>query len=366
MSARGTRRPRGRAGAAPGALAPVAFAALAFFAFAAREASAQRSGGAPAPAERRPYSVGARLSRGVAKIGEPVLYRAWITGGDPARVRFAAPDSGGAFTWGPLRATVKAPRAKPAERDAIRGVSFADFDTVWVEAPLQAFATGDLSVPGLAFELDDGSGPRAGRLPMTKLVVAPMLTAADTSARLRGLRGPLAAPWWERVPWTIVALVVLGLGACVAVIVWLRRRLPAPVEAAPVVARDPMTQALAELDALKRLGLPARRRFAEHAFQLGRIVRRFLEATLATPLPGDSTPELVIHLEAARLSGEDLKRIETLMRSWDQVKFARAEASADEAGRAEQSVEGLVRRLGARAPAAESSAGATPPPVRAA
>jgi hypothetical protein len=37
------------------------------------------------------------------------------------------------------------------------------------------------------------------------------------------------------------------------------------------------------------------------------------------------------------------------------VKFARAEASADEAARAEQSVEGLVRRLGARAPAPKAA-----------
>jgi hypothetical protein len=357
MSGRGTRTPRGWAGALS--------LALVLLASALGDASAQR-GSTPAPPARRPYSVGARLSRGVAKIGQPVLYRAWITGGDPARIRFLAPDSGGAFTWGPLRATVKTPRAAAVERDAIRGVSFADFDTVWVEASFQAFAAGDLPVPGLAFELDDGSGPRAGRMPMSKLVVAPMLTAADTSARLRGLRGPLAAPWWERVPWPIVALATLALFAIVALVVWLRQRRPAPVVAAPAVARDPVSQALAELDALKRLGLPQRARFAEHAFQLGRIVRRFLEATLGTPLPGDSTPEFVGHLEAARLSAEDLKRIETLMRSWDRVKFARAEASVDEAARAEQSVEGLVRRLGARTAAVENGADATPPPVRAA
>jgi hypothetical protein len=356
MSARGTRTPW------DAARAPAL--ALLILAAASPDASAQRP--APAPAGRRPYSVGARLSRGVAKVGEPVLYRAWITGGDPARVRFLAPDSGGAFTWGSLRATVKAPRAKALERDAVRGVAFADFDTVWVEASLQAFATGDLSVPGLAFELDDGSGPRAGRLPMSKLVVAPMLTAADTSARLRGLRGPLAAPWWERVPWLLVALVIVALCAVLALLVWLRRRPPAPVTAAPAVARDPAAQALAELDALKRLGLPARGRFADHAFQLGRIVRRFLESTLGTPLPGDSTPEFVSHLEAARLSAEDLQRVGNLMRFWDRVKFARAAESADEAARAEQTVEALVRRLGARKAAESAAAGASPPPVKAA
>jgi len=355
MSARPARTPRGPARAA----ALAAALALLILSAAIPEAGAQR-GAAPSVTGRRPYSIGSRLARGVVKIGEPVLYRAWITGGDPARVRFLAPDSGGAFTWGRLQAVVRAPRGKAAERDPSSPIAFADFDTVFVEAEVQAFASGDLSVPGLAFELDDGSGPRSGRLPLTRLIVAPMLTAADTSARLRALRGPLAAPWWERVPWKIVAFVVLALLAVAAAVITIMRRRPAPIVAAPAVARDPATQALAELDALKRLGLPARGRFGDHAFQLGRIVRRFLEATAGTPLPGDTTPEFVGHLEAARLAGDDLKRIETLMRFWDRVKFAQAEESVDEAGRAEQTVESLVRRLGARKPAGDPG-GATPP-----
>jgi len=340
-------------------------ATLALLTLPALAPPAGAQGAAAPPVSRRPpYSIGVRLSRNAVKIGEPTVYRGWITGGDPARIRFFAPDSGGAFTWGPLRATVRSPRGKPVERDAVGGVAFTDFDTVFVETKLQAFAAGDLTLPGLAFELDDGSGPRPGRLPVTKLVVAPMLTAADTSAQLRALRGPLAAPWWERVPWTMVALIAAGIGALVAAIVWLRRRRPATAVPAPAVARDPATQALAELEALRRLGLPGRGRFSDHAFQLGRIVRRFLEATAGTPLPGDTTPEFVGHLEAARLEGEDLKRIETLMRFWDRVKFARAEESVDEASRAEHSVESLVRRLGVRkAPADPAGA---PQPERAA
>jgi hypothetical protein len=314
------------------------------------------------PSEPPPYRLGVRLSRGVVKLGEPVRYRGWITGGNPGRVRFLAPDSGGAFTWGPARAMARTPRGKATEAGADGMIRFADFDTVFVETSLQAFTIGALSIPGLEFELDDGAGPRTGRLPVAKLIVAPLVTAADTSAELRALRGPLAAPWWERVPWRTVAIAAAALLALAGAIIWLvRLRRRAPV-LAPAVERDPGAQALAELEALRRVNLPARGRFAEHAFQLGRIVRRFLEATAGTPLPGDTTPEFVGHLQAARLAEDDLERIGTLMRFWDRVKFAGAEESVDEAARAEQAVESLVRRLGTRKTGTDAGGapGATP------
>ncbi len=348
----------GRRGGAPRGAAIALSLGLLIFAFPG-EARAQRAASRRAlspSAARPPYSIGVRLSRGVVKLGQPVVYRGFITGGDPGRVRFFTPDSGGAFTWGRLRAVVRAPRGRVAPGDAGGGVKFADFDTVFVETSLQAFAAGDLAVPGLAFEIDDGSGPRSGRLPVTKLVVVPMVTAADTAADLRSLRGPLAAPWWERVPWTRVAQALVLLAALAAAIVWWRRRrLPIEV-ASPATARDPASQALAELEALRRVNLPARGRFAEHAFRLGRIVRRFLEATTGTPLPGDTTPEFVTHLEAAQLDEVDVRRIDELMRFWDRVKFARAEESLEEASRAEHSVESLVRRLGERKAPGDSAA----------
>ena len=316
----------------------------------------QRARAPAAPGAPHAYSLGVRLSRGGAQLGEPVVYQGWITGGSPGRMRFLLPDSGGAFTWGPLHTRLKTPRSRPVEIDTRLATKFADYDSVFVEAELQAFALGDITIPGIEFELDDGSGPRRGRLPVTKLVVAPVLTAADSAADLRALRGPLGAPWWERVAWTMVALTVLGLAAAAAAVVWLRRRRRAALPvAAPVVARDPAALALAELEALRRRDLPARGRFADHAFQLGRIVRRFLEAAAGTPLPGDTTPEFVRHLEASTLDSDARDRIGTLMRFWDQVKFARAAASVEQATRAEHTVEGLVRRFAPRAAGPEPS-----------
>jgi hypothetical protein len=138
--------------------------------------------------------------------------------------------------------------------------------------------------------------------------------------------------------------VVLGLAAAVLLVWRLRRR---KVKAEPMQAparKHPAAEALDALAALRGLRLPEHGRFAEHAFHLTRILRRLLEATEATPRPGDSTPELLGHLEAARLEPADLRRLGELLAAWDRVKFARAASSLEEAGRAEAAVEDLVRR----------------------
>ena len=173
-----------------------------------------------------------------------------------------------------------------------------------------------------------------------------MLAAADSGASLRPARGPLAAPWWEQVPWRVLA--ALALLVAVA-IVWVRRLRPRKV-AAPVVTpvaarrRDPGAEALAELASLRRRELPGQGQFAEHAFFLGRILRRYLEATTHVPRPGDTTPELVRHLEAGGFAGEELQRLTGLLRRWDGIKFARLDSDIQEAERCEEVVRELVVR----------------------
>lgn len=222
-----------------------------------------------------------------------------------------------------------------------------------IEVPLQAFALGQLSVPGLRFEIDDGRGPRIYRLPTVTLTVVPVLSAADSSADFRAVHGPLAAPWWERVPWTWVILGLLGVTAIVALVVWRRwrRRAPAAAPLSAPEARDPRLEALAALAALRGLNLPEHGRFAEHAFRLGQILRRYLEVVTRTTRPGDTTPELVAHLRQAGLEPDDLARLSGLLRAWDQVKFAREPFTLDEAIRAERATEAFLRRPAATATA---------------
>jgi hypothetical protein len=155
------------------------------------------------------------------------------------------------------------------------------------------------------------------------------------------------------VPWIWVAVAALVLAALIALIVRLRRRRPKPAAAtavAPKRVRDPSAEALAELAALRRLHLPESGRFAEHAFQLTRILRRYFEATAGVARPGHTTPELLVERAGARLQPGALPKLEGLLHLWDRVKFARAESSVDEAQGAERETEALLRRPAAETP----------------
>lgn len=300
--------------------------------------------GRGASAARFPTRV--TVSPSPARIGQRLAYRASVLVEQGARVRFDRPAQGGEFSWGAARTgrtSVPAPRGWQ--------VAYGGVDSVWMELPLQVFATGAVSIPGPAIELvrQTGAGTRlVRRLPTAHLVVLPTITAADSNARLRALHGPLPAPWWERVPWPLVAAGTLVAAALAGIVVLLRRRKPAPVAtpaaARPQPVRDPGTEALAELAKLRALRLPETGRFADHAFALSRILHRYLEAVVGTPRPGDTSGELVARLRQSRLPGEDVNRLEGLLGLWDRVKFARAPLGVEEAVRCESAVESLVRR----------------------
>jgi len=314
---------------------------------AAAPADAAADSGLAGGARPWPARVTARPAR--VALAQPIEYRAWVLVPRAASARWLKPDGGGAMTWGALQAR----RAPGGGRAAL--------DTLVLESRLQIFAIGPVTVPGPAFRVTGVPGGGVRRLPTVRVWVTPSPGVADSAADLKPVRGPLAAPWWERVPWRIVLLVALALLALAALIVaWRRRRrrvVAAPATAPMALARDPAEVVLAELAALRARRLPEQGHFAEHALELTRIARRFLEATAGTPLPGDTTPELVGHLEAARLDPADVARVAALLGTWDRIKFARAPATIEEARRAEAAVEELARRrLAARAAPAAAQA----------
>jgi hypothetical protein len=194
------------------------------------------------------------LAPAVVALGQRVTYRAGLSPtAEPGTIRLLPSEQGGAFTWGTPR-VFQHPgwRRRPAPHPYAR-FDVHSLDTMGIEVPLQAFALGVLTVPGIRLEVDDGRGPRIVQLPNLQLTVVPVLTPADSNADFRAAHGPLAAPWWERVPWTWVILGLLLVAGVVALLVWRRRRRRGPA-AAPVArpeVRDPRAEALAALQALR-------------------------------------------------------------------------------------------------------------------
>jgi hypothetical protein len=272
-------------------------------------------------------------------------------GAGPTAVRWLRPDADGRFTWGEFSAHYVAGAATRTDpqRPSDRGL-----DTAFVEVHLQVFDTGVVSIPGLEFEVARGSNWDRHRLPVVELPIVPVLSAADSNAALHPLRGPLGAPWWERVPWLLLLLAGIVLLVTWYVWRWLRNRKPAvkPL-AAPVPVRvDPATEAMHELAALRKLRLPQDGRFADHAYGLTRILKRFLERATGLTRPGDTTPELVRRL-AVDGGVSEPQRLSATMKRWDEVKFAGARSDSEEARGSEVVVEAMIRDV--------APAGSAPP-----
>ncbi len=297
---------------------------------------------------------GAAIEPASAGLGERLAYTGVVTSAARVRVRFVPPRDDGAFHWGkPATRVLRPGDARPREATVARDgwLEIEPGVKAVVSVPLQVFAYGPVAVPGVDPETESAGARSRSRLPVANVTIVPVIAANDSTADFHALRGPLAAPWWERVPWWIVGGAVALVAAALGFWRWRRRRRAVAPASAPVARaprRDPTAEALAELAALRRLGLPAQGRFAEHAWRLTRVLRRFFEDTIGAPRPGDTSSELVQRLGAS-LDAEDVKQVDGLLRVWDRVKFARAASSAEEAERAEQAVEALVRRRSAPA-----------------
>jgi hypothetical protein len=298
-----------------------------------------------AAAAQAPANAQVTITPRAVRLGEPALYRATLVADPGVRAQWLPPDTSSALTWGPRRAW---------RSSAYDGAHREVADTIGVEIPVQAFELGPIVLQGIQIVVGSGDQARNYRMPSATFTVLPMISPADSQATLKPIHGPLAAPWWERVPWAWVAGALLLIAALVLLICRLRRK--RPTAAKPVPSVGPAEAALAALAELRQERLPENGRMAEHAFRLGQILRRYLEATTQTTMPGHTTPELVRSLAGSGLTPDDQKRLIALLRVWDRVKFARAPLTIDEAVRSEQAVESFVRRPVAAA--AEPQAGA--------
>ena len=159
----------------------------------------------------------------------------------------------------------------------------------------RSFTLGHGRCPGMSLRAAGRGAPRRTRLPVVRDRGAPGDEPPPTAMRaLRPVRGPLAAPWWERVPWRWVIVALVAIALIVALVAGCasptpgggatRRRFRRAIR---WPRRSRNSRRCAGCD------LPGQGRFAEHAFQLTLILRRFLERTAGGLKPGLTSGELV-------------------------------------------------------------------------
>ncbi len=149
--------------------------------------------------------------------------------------------------------------------------------------------------------------------------------------------------WWQS-PW-FIALVVLALVVAGFFVRrwWMKRPRPAP--AAPQVPPGPPPH----LEALRRLAeLRARHATLDAyavAIECSDILRTYIEARFALPIRYQTTREFLGAAQAApELGAEAQSQLGEFLKFFDQLKFARADATADQTLATIDGAEQFVRR----------------------
>lgn len=308
----------------------VAIAALVSLALAVGVGPAAGLGRAPRAPGVGPITARVSLAPDTARVGRPVRVAYDVIAPAGARVSFGTrPADDSLWTWRSW---------KPARaEDTPRGVRHR------LEAIGLPFRTGKLTVPDPRYAVRKADGRAlGGAFPRATLVVQSVLPPDQPAPDIRGLKPPFEPPWWARVPWWAVALV---LAAVALLIWWLRRPKKVADERQAAVAEPtepPHVEALAALDALVAEKLPERGQWLEHQTRLVAIVRRFLERRFGSPQPGYTTRELCLHLAWRGLPGADIERLRALLRVADLAKFARSDPGVEVARRHEAEARALI------------------------
>jgi hypothetical protein len=161
----------------------------------------------------------------------------------------------------------------------------------------------------------------------TDEVRVPIKRIAANAKDLNPLKEQWKAPR-NYLLWGAIALAVLA--AIAAVIWWVRKKRRSVVDA-PAVVLPPEVVALAELDRIAALGLPARGDYKQHYTLVVDALRHYLEARYGIEAMDRTTFELMDVLERRRVSVDGLG---PLLDEADLVKFAKFAPSTESAAAA--------------------------------
>jgi hypothetical protein len=161
----------------------------------------------------------------------------------------------------------------------------------------------------------------------TDQVRVPIKRIAANAKDLNPLKEQWKAPR-NYLLWGAIALAVLA--AIASVIWWVRKKRRSVVDT-PAVVLPPEVVALAELDRIAALGLPARGDYKQHYTLVVDTLRRYLEGRYGIEAMDRTTYELMGDLERRRVRVDGL---EPLFNEADLVKFAKFAPSPESAGHA--------------------------------
>ena len=261
-------------------------------------------------------------SLGEINIGTPVTIEIKVTHPPDTQIVFPRIDN----QWDEVFELRGSPQVTSDEKDG-RLVSTKTFEVV-------AFRPGEHETPPLIVTiLSEGSPPldqSAGLLPLS---VVPVLGENDEEPKdirpQAKMTGPLldledlAAP--SSWPWIVGALALIGLAAW-GLYVLLR---PRPTE--PVFIH-PYDAAMAELERIESLQLPAAKRFKEHYTLVADVIRTYLEGEFGIPALDRTSSEIVAEVNAADIDDDGAIEMRWLFVDCDIIKFTGLEPDEYEAG----------------------------------
>ncbi|OGR60992.1 MAG: hypothetical protein A2X36_05835 [Elusimicrobia bacterium GWA2_69_24] len=215
-----------------------------------------------------------------------------------------------------------------------------------VTVVVAAFALGNQTLPPLRWALraPQAAAPAVTSPAVTVTVTPPAPGLRDTGD-IRDIKGPYSPRLW---PWVLALLAALGAAAWGGSALWRRARRPAGESAVPAAAPDLRSYeeiALAEIDALLRMGLPVK----EYYDRISDILRLYFERRYGISALSMTTYDL--HRRLLQLQADPQARswIKALFTRCDLAKFARLLPGEEETREDAESARRIVRQLAPQA-----------------
>ncbi len=184
------------------------------------------------------------------------------------------------------------------------------------------------------FAIHHREADRLREVPVLPLSITVASVLAENDVEKHDLKPQALLPRPPVWPWLLAAMLVVMLLflAIQRLLPRLRRRHTAGPEAMePVDDRFPEEIAYEELERVATLDLPAQSEFKRHYTLVTDCVRTYLEGIYRIPAMDRTTGELMLALRKARLGGEILPSLRTLLEEADLVKFAKLTPSIERA-----------------------------------